>query len=155
MLSCQGCRVVTHAVINLASSLPGGARPGSARKCVGDLCGPLRRWLPWRQALGAACIHNGRAVEAERGSNPEGGFLREQLSHVGGVGMGGGAGQSRHIWNGQPCRHSAGSRWLTRIRSRRSSGIPAALPASVIGFKCFVSLCGVSFFPSFVLTFFF
>lgn len=42
--------------------------------------------MPWRQALGTACIHNGRAVEAERGSNPEGGFLREQLSHVGGVG---------------------------------------------------------------------
>lgn len=146
MLSCQGCRVVTHAVVNLGSLLPRGARPGSAHECVGDLCGPLRRWLPWRQALGAACIRNGRAVEAERGSNPEGGgVLREQLSHVdcGGVG-----GQSRVATSGTASRAVT----LLDLAGLRASGAadPAGSPPlsqqRVIGFQCFVSRCGVSFF---------
>lgn len=83
--SCQGCRVVTHAVNHLASSLPRGERRGSARECAGDLRGPLRRWLPWRRALGAVRIHNGRE-RGERGSDPEGRVLQEQLSQLRGGG---------------------------------------------------------------------
>lgn len=70
LLARRRSSLVTEAMLRLilsASPLPCGVNKGELTRASGDLCGPLRRWLPWLHARGAMCIPYGEACAVRQG----------------------------------------------------------------------------------------